>query len=156
MRVQIPTREGAILMAKRGRPRTCPDMSGAVDILKATQQGAASVRCGCRLGCTRWGAHWRHLTNITEPSVCSGATALCRITLTTCLRLPINSKHKSWDWNVTNAVIVTHLTHQSRIYSTPGDTVRFTNVETLSNTIVKAFSTFSGHFCASLSIKGHC
>jgi len=40
-----------------GRPRTCP----AVDVLKATQQGAAPVRCGCRLGCTMWmhiGAIW--------------------------------------------------------------------------------------------------
>jgi len=25
--VHIPTREGAVLMAKRGRPRTCQDMS---------------------------------------------------------------------------------------------------------------------------------
>ena len=34
-----------------GHARACP----AVDILKATQQGAAPVRCGCRLGLTRWG-----------------------------------------------------------------------------------------------------
>jgi len=32
-------------------------MYTAVDILKATQQGAASVRRGYRLGCTRWSAH---------------------------------------------------------------------------------------------------
>jgi len=37
MGVQIPAREGAILMAKRSRPRTCR----TVNILKATQQGAA-------------------------------------------------------------------------------------------------------------------
>jgi len=42
-----------------GHTRTCP----AVDILKATRQGAAPVRCGCRLRCTRWGAHWRDLAN---------------------------------------------------------------------------------------------
>jgi len=36
---------------------TCP----VVDILKATQQGAARVRYRCSLLCTRWGAHWRHL-----------------------------------------------------------------------------------------------
>jgi len=31
-----------------------------------------------------WGAHWRHLTNTTEPSMCGGDAALCQITLTTC------------------------------------------------------------------------
>ena len=31
-----------------------------------------------------WGAHWRHLKNTTEPSVCGGDAALCQITLTTC------------------------------------------------------------------------
>jgi len=30
------------------------------------------------------GAHWRHLANMTEPSVCSGDAALCQIYLTTC------------------------------------------------------------------------
>jgi len=30
------------------------------------------------------GAHWRHLGNTTEPSVCCGDAALCQITLTTC------------------------------------------------------------------------
>ena len=29
-------------------------------------------------------AHWHHLTNITEPSMCCGDAALCQITLTTC------------------------------------------------------------------------
>jgi len=32
-----------------------------------------------------WGAHWRHLANTTEPSMCGGDSALCQITLTTCL-----------------------------------------------------------------------
>jgi len=32
----------------------CLDMS-AVIILKATQQGSAPVRCGCRLWCSIWG-----------------------------------------------------------------------------------------------------
>jgi len=52
--VQILIRAGAILRAKNtgsGHARTCP----VVDIVKATQQGAGPVRCGCRLGCTRWG-----------------------------------------------------------------------------------------------------
>jgi len=29
-----------------------------------------------------WAAHWRHLANTTEPSVCGGDAALCQITLT--------------------------------------------------------------------------
>jgi len=28
-----------------------------------------------------WGAHWHHLANMTEPSVCSGNAALYQITL---------------------------------------------------------------------------
>jgi len=31
-----------------------------------------------------WGAHWRHLKNMTEPSMCGGDAALRQITLTTC------------------------------------------------------------------------
>ena len=31
-----------------------------------------------------WGAHWRHLKNRIEPSMCGGDAALCQITLTTC------------------------------------------------------------------------
>ena len=34
--------------------------------------------------CYIWGAHWRHLKNTTEPSMCGGNAALCQITLTTC------------------------------------------------------------------------
>jgi len=30
-----------------------------------------------------WGAHWRHLKNMTEPSMCGSDAALCQITLTT-------------------------------------------------------------------------
>jgi len=33
------------------------------------------------------GAHWRHLKNTTEPSMCGGDAALCQITLTTCFHL---------------------------------------------------------------------
>jgi len=29
-----------------------------------------------------WGAHWRHLKNTTESSMCGGDAALCQITLT--------------------------------------------------------------------------
>ena len=76
--VQIPTRAGAILIVKKAGPghdRTC----SAVDILKATRQGAAPGRCGCRLGCTRCGAYWRHLTNTIEPFVYGSVVALCQI-----------------------------------------------------------------------------
>ena len=31
-----------------------------------------------------WGAHWRHLVNRAELSMCGGDAALCQITLTTC------------------------------------------------------------------------
>ena len=34
-----------------------------------------------------WGAHWRHLKNTTELSMCGGDAALCQITLTTCIFL---------------------------------------------------------------------
>ena len=34
--------------------------------------------------CTRWGGHWRHLANTTEPSVCGSNAAFCEIALTTC------------------------------------------------------------------------
>jgi len=33
-----------------------------------------------------WGAHWHHLANTTEPSVCCGDAALRHISLTTCLQ----------------------------------------------------------------------
>jgi len=33
------------------------------------------------------GAHWRHLANTTEPSMCGGDAALCQTTLTTCFGL---------------------------------------------------------------------
>jgi len=34
--------------------------------------------------CSHGRAHWRHLANTTEPSVCCGDAALFQITLTTC------------------------------------------------------------------------
>jgi len=32
----------------------------------------------------KMGAHWRHLANTIEPSMCGGDAALCQITLSTC------------------------------------------------------------------------
>jgi len=46
-------------MAKSGRPRICSDMSGG-RYTQSDSAGAAPVRCGYRLGCIRWDAHWRH------------------------------------------------------------------------------------------------
>jgi len=39
---------------------------------------AKPARRGCRLRCTRWGAHWCHLANTKEPLVCGGDAALCQ------------------------------------------------------------------------------
>ena len=58
-----------------GHARTCP----AVDILKATHQWAAPARFRCRWGVLDPGAHWRHLANTTELSVCGGDATLCQI-----------------------------------------------------------------------------
>ena len=42
-----------------------------------------------------WGAHWRHLKNTTELSVCGGHAALCQITLTTCFGIPYTASAKT-------------------------------------------------------------
>jgi len=85
MALQIPRREGAIWKAKRGRPRSCLGMPD-----EAIQKGAELVRCECRLRCSRWGAHWRHLAYMIEPSVRGGDAALCQIPLTTCSDLRVS------------------------------------------------------------------
>jgi len=77
--VQIPTCEGAVLRAK-GAAQTCP----AVDVFKATQWGAALVRCGCHFGCTRWDVRWCHLANAIEPSVYLSHAALCQTAFQHC------------------------------------------------------------------------
>ena len=74
--------KGTILSGKRsgaGHAQICT----VVDILKATQQEAEPVRCGCLLGCTRCGADWRSLANTIEPSTSVADESLCQITLTT-------------------------------------------------------------------------
>ena len=47
------------------------------------------TRVGPRKHALGRGANWRHLANITEPSMCSSGTACCQITLTTCLALQL-------------------------------------------------------------------
>ena len=39
------------------------------------------------------GTHWRHLANMTEPSMCVGDAAFCRITLTTCCYRYLGGDH---------------------------------------------------------------
>jgi len=48
--------EGAILRAKRGGPRTYPDMSGS-PYTQSDSAGAKSVQCGCHVGLLDRGAH---------------------------------------------------------------------------------------------------
>jgi len=69
VKLQFWGRNGAI----SGHAWTCL----AVDIYSnRLSREAALVLCWCRLGCTRWGAHWRHLWNTTESSVCGGLVAI--------------------------------------------------------------------------------
>jgi len=77
--VQIPTHEGAILRAMRGRPGTCQDMS---IYSKWLSRGQNRHGVHADWGVLDGGTHWRHLANTTEPSVNGGDPALCRITLT--------------------------------------------------------------------------
>jgi len=55
-----PTCQGAVLRAKRGRPR-CSHVWQL--IYSVRHQGAEPVWCRCQLWCTRSGAHWLHLAN---------------------------------------------------------------------------------------------
>jgi len=50
--------------------------SPAVEILKATQQMAEPVQCGCQYVCTRWSTYWRNLANTIELSMCDRDSAL--------------------------------------------------------------------------------
>jgi len=43
------------------------------------------------------GAHWRHLANTTEPSMCGGDAALCQITLITCCFSNAQPWTSRWD-----------------------------------------------------------
>jgi len=66
-----PHMRRAILRAKRGQTRTCLDMSGGRYIQNDSAGGRTSMM-KMPIGCTKWGAHWRHLVNTTELSVCDG------------------------------------------------------------------------------------
>ena len=50
-------------------------------------------------------AHWRHLANTTEPSICSGDEALYKIIMTTCLTRSTGTVHTSTNACLTNVTI---------------------------------------------------
>ena len=82
MGVEIPVRERAILRAKM---RPAQDMSDRQYTQSGSaHQGSERVLCGCHCGVLNSGAHWHHLANTIEPSVCGGDAALCQITLSIC------------------------------------------------------------------------
>jgi len=63
-----------------------------------------------------WGAHWRHLANTTEPSVCGSDAALCQITLTTCfmiklLRQPARPGNSNRKIQIINWFKLQHFSH---------------------------------------------
>ena len=63
----------------------------SVTIANPTKRLNRSRCClGCGL-CIRWGAHWRHLTNRTEPYMCGSDAVLRQITLTTIVIRPHRS-----------------------------------------------------------------
>jgi len=71
--VEIPTCEGV----KRGQSRTCLDMCGN----RYAQSNSVGGSTGTCVDVDWGGAHWRHLANATEPSMCGSDAALCQITL---------------------------------------------------------------------------
>jgi len=50
------------------------------------------TRVGPRKYVLRTGAHWRHMVNTTEPSMCDGDAACCQITLITYFALDSGAK----------------------------------------------------------------
>jgi len=66
-----PQMRRAILRAKRGRTRTCLDMCGGRYIQNDSAEGRTSMM-KMPIGCTKWRAHWHHLANTTELSLCDG------------------------------------------------------------------------------------
>jgi len=80
---QIPMHDGSVLRAKRGWPKICPDMCNSQYTHSDSAGGRNGLVC-MPIGVYYMGAHWRHLVNTMEPSMCGGDAALCQITLTTC------------------------------------------------------------------------
>ena len=57
--------------------RRCLVLDGVAEMLR-------DVAVATIFGFVYMGAHWRHLANTTEPSMCGGNAALCQITVTNC------------------------------------------------------------------------
>ena len=55
--------------------------------------------------CPHGRAHWRHLANTTELSICGGDVVLCQITLTTCLNLLLETRQALHQGKTAGAVI---------------------------------------------------
>ena len=74
-----------------GKKGPAQDIPGHVrqSIISNWLSWAQPAPCRHSLGCSRWGAHWRHLVNATEPCVCNSDAAYVKITLTTCLLLEL-------------------------------------------------------------------
>jgi len=70
-------------------------------VLDGSPQVRRDVATATIFGFLYMGAHWRHLANTAEPSVCGGDAALCPITLTTCIYINILDTASQ---RVTNAV----------------------------------------------------
>jgi len=87
--VQVPC-EGAIFSGER-EARCEVQRPSAVSCAKTAEPIEMLFGIWTRLGPRKHvlgeGAHWRNLTNTTEPSVCGGDAACYQITLTTCLML---------------------------------------------------------------------
>ena len=64
-------------------------------MLEATSNEQQQYGADADWGVLDGGAHWRHLANTTEPSVCGGDAALCQITLTTCCLFILSSAYSS-------------------------------------------------------------
>jgi len=80
--------EGAILRGK-GRPIVEYRDPLPWAVHKRLNRSSCCLGYGLELAqaCIRLGAHWRHLENTSEPSICGGNASFCQITLTTCYNL---------------------------------------------------------------------
>jgi len=69
---------------------SCAKMAELIDLLFGLLTRVSRMKhkfnhiCQVAPMCPHGRAHWCHLANTTEPSVCCGSAVLCRITLTTC------------------------------------------------------------------------
>jgi len=59
---------------------SCAKMAEPIDMLFGLW-----TRVGPGKHVLRWGTHWRHMANTTEPSVCGGDASFCQIALITCI-----------------------------------------------------------------------